>query len=179
MRHGPGMEQTTRPGVSYAMFAAAVTLGGSNFLAVRLSNRELDPFWGAGLRFSLAASIFVLIVLALRLPWPRGQAAHPHDRQRVAWHLHLLRAHVLGFGTGHGRDGHDRPSPGPAGDLAPCVGATTRTTQREGGRRVAPGCRRDHVDGDRARPGDALVHSPARSLGSDGVRRGKASSSPR
>ncbi|MGH8948865.1 MAG: DMT family transporter, partial [Acidimicrobiia bacterium] len=67
------MEHAMRPGRGYALFAAAVTLGGSNFLAVRLSNRELDPFWGAGLRFTLAAAIFVLIVLALRLPWPRGK----------------------------------------------------------------------------------------------------------
>ena len=67
------MEPTTRPGGGYVLFAAAVTLGGSNFLAVRLSNRELDPFWGAGLRFTLASLIFVVIVVALRLPWPRGR----------------------------------------------------------------------------------------------------------
>ncbi len=51
----------------------AVTLGGGNFLAVRFSNRELPPFWGAGLRFGLAALLFVVIVLALRLRWPRGR----------------------------------------------------------------------------------------------------------
>jgi drug/metabolite transporter (DMT)-like permease len=51
----------------------AVTLGGSNFLAVRVSNSELDPFWGAGLRFSLAALLFVIIALVLRVPWPRGR----------------------------------------------------------------------------------------------------------
>ena len=28
-----------------------VVVGGSNFVAVRFSNRELDPLWGAGLRF--------------------------------------------------------------------------------------------------------------------------------
>ncbi|HEX9847324.1 MAG TPA: DMT family transporter [Acidimicrobiia bacterium] len=52
---------------------AAVILGGGNFIAVRFSNRELDPFWGAGLRFTLAASLFVAIALALRLRWPRGR----------------------------------------------------------------------------------------------------------
>lgn len=56
-----------------AAFAAAVVLGGGNFLAVRFSNVELEPFWGAGLRFSLAAVAFVAIALALRLPWPRGR----------------------------------------------------------------------------------------------------------
>lgn len=54
-------------------FAAAVTLGGANFLAVRFSNRELAPFWGAGLRFALAAMLFVVIALALHLRWPRGR----------------------------------------------------------------------------------------------------------
>ncbi len=39
-------------------FAGAVLSGGSNFVAVRFSNRELDPLWGAGLRFALAAAIF-------------------------------------------------------------------------------------------------------------------------
>lgn len=59
-------------GFTLAAFALAVTLGGGNFLAVRFSNRELDPFWGAGLRFGLAALLFIVIVTALRLPWPRG-----------------------------------------------------------------------------------------------------------
>ena len=68
------MEQTARPGgLATAGFAAAVTLGGANFLAVRFSNRELDPFWGAGLRFSLAAVIFVVVCVSLRLAWPRGR----------------------------------------------------------------------------------------------------------
>lgn len=54
-------------------FAVAVTFGGGNFLAVRFSNSELPPFWGAGLRFGLAALLFVLIAVALRLHWPRGR----------------------------------------------------------------------------------------------------------
>ena len=52
----------------------AVTLGGANFLVVRFNNRELTPFWGAGLRFALAALLFVLIAAALCLRWPRGRA---------------------------------------------------------------------------------------------------------
>jgi drug/metabolite transporter (DMT)-like permease len=54
-------------------FAAATLLGGGNFLAVRFSNRELPPTWGAALRFTVAAAIFVGIALAMRLPWPRGR----------------------------------------------------------------------------------------------------------
>lgn len=60
-------------GFTLTAFAGAVTLGGVNFLAVRFSNRELAPFSGAGLRFSLAALLFVTIVVALRLRWPRGR----------------------------------------------------------------------------------------------------------
>jgi drug/metabolite transporter (DMT)-like permease len=50
-----------------------VWLGGGNFLAVRFSNRELDPVWGAALRFSLAALLFIAIVSVMRLRWPRGR----------------------------------------------------------------------------------------------------------
>ena len=54
-------------------FLGAVVIGGSNFVAVRYSNRELDPLWGAGLRFALAALVFGLLVAALRLALPRGR----------------------------------------------------------------------------------------------------------
>lgn len=54
-------------------FTGAVLIGGSNFVAIRFSNRELDPIWGAGLRFALAAAAFGILVLALRLPLPRGR----------------------------------------------------------------------------------------------------------
>ncbi len=60
-------------GSTLVAFALSVTIGGANFLAVRFSNRELDPLWGAGLRFSLAAALFVVIVCAMRLRWPRGR----------------------------------------------------------------------------------------------------------
>lgn len=56
-----------------AAFVGAVVIGGGNFLAVRFSNQELEPFWGAGLRFTAAALLFVAIVFALRLEWPRGR----------------------------------------------------------------------------------------------------------
>ena len=55
-------------------FAAIVLLGSVNFVAVRFSNRELPPFWGAGLRCAAASLLFFALVLALRLALPRGRA---------------------------------------------------------------------------------------------------------
>jgi drug/metabolite transporter (DMT)-like permease len=72
-------------------FTGAVVIGGSNFVAIRFSNRELDPLWGAGLRFTLAAAVFGLLFAALRLSLPRGRA------------LVLVAAYgVLAFGGAYG-----------------------------------------------------------------------------
>lgn len=67
--------------LTLAAFAAAVTLGGANFIAVRFSNQELQPFWGAALRFGAAALLFVIIALAMRLRWPRGR-----ELGLIAWY---------------------------------------------------------------------------------------------
>jgi drug/metabolite transporter (DMT)-like permease len=61
-------------GVTLVAFLAAVILGGSNAVAVRISNFELPPFWGAALRFSSAAVIFWGIVIIRRVKLPRGRA---------------------------------------------------------------------------------------------------------
>lgn len=55
-------------------FAGVVLLAGSNIVAVRFSNRELDPFWGAGIRFLGASLILWALVVAGRHPLPRGRA---------------------------------------------------------------------------------------------------------
>jgi drug/metabolite transporter (DMT)-like permease len=49
-------------------------LAGGNALCVRFSNRELDPLWGAGLRFALAAVSLFALMAVLRLELPRGRA---------------------------------------------------------------------------------------------------------
>jgi drug/metabolite transporter (DMT)-like permease len=67
------MEARQPGGFTIAAFAVAVTLGGANFLAVRFSNRELPPIWGAGMRFALAAALFIVIARLLRLRRPRGR----------------------------------------------------------------------------------------------------------
>jgi len=67
------MESARPDRITLGAFALMVLLGGSNFVAVRFSNRELAPFWGAGLRFVAAAVILFAIVLARRLKLPRGR----------------------------------------------------------------------------------------------------------
>jgi drug/metabolite transporter (DMT)-like permease len=55
-------------------FVFLVLLGGSNAVAVRFSNLELPPFWGATIRLAAAALIFWIIVAVRRIEAPRGQA---------------------------------------------------------------------------------------------------------
>jgi drug/metabolite transporter (DMT)-like permease len=57
-----------------AAFIAIVVLGGFNGVAVRFSNHELAPFWGAAIRFVLAAAVLFGIVAIRRVPIPRGAA---------------------------------------------------------------------------------------------------------
>jgi drug/metabolite transporter (DMT)-like permease len=60
-----------------AVFALVVLIGGTNFVAVRFSNRELPPFWGAGLRFVTAGALLVVFALWRRIPLPLGRALLP------------------------------------------------------------------------------------------------------
>lgn len=55
-------------------FAVETLLAGANGVAIRFSNRELAPIWGAGLRFALAAGLVLMIMLAFKLTLPRGRA---------------------------------------------------------------------------------------------------------
>ena len=54
-------------------FVMAILFAGNNAIAVRFSNVELPPFFGAAMRFSAAALILFLVVFLLRLPLPRGR----------------------------------------------------------------------------------------------------------
>ena len=44
---------------AFVAFVAYSVLAGGNAVGVRFSNQELDPFWGATLRFSLAAILML------------------------------------------------------------------------------------------------------------------------
>jgi drug/metabolite transporter (DMT)-like permease len=60
--------------VALVSFVAGSVLAGGNAVAARFSNRELEPLWGAGLRFALASLLALGIVAVMRLPLPRGRA---------------------------------------------------------------------------------------------------------
>ena len=67
--------QTKRPEkLTLIAFIISTILGGNNAIAVRFSNVELPPFFGAGLRFVVASLILFLIVLILRLQLPNGRS---------------------------------------------------------------------------------------------------------
>ena len=57
-----------------AAFVIAVIVLGVNFVAVRFSNQELPPFWGAALRFIIASLILFGIVSFRKIPLPQGAA---------------------------------------------------------------------------------------------------------
>lgn len=77
--------------VTLGAFAGAVLIGGSNFIAVKLSNDDLEPLFGAGLRFAAAALLLVAIMGAQRLAVPRGPDA-----------LGPALYGLLGFGVSYG-----------------------------------------------------------------------------
>lgn len=55
-------------------FVLFVLTAGGNPIAIRFSSLALPPFWGGAARLAVAAAIFWLIVLARRIPLPRGRA---------------------------------------------------------------------------------------------------------
>lgn len=90
---GIGDDRPSR-GPVFAAFVVLVVLAGGNAVAIRVVNRDLDPLWGATLRFSLAAASFAMVVLALRLPTPTPRA-------RLGAALYGLLFFAIGFGLVH------------------------------------------------------------------------------
>ena len=58
----------------FAFFLTAL-LGGGNSVAVRFSNVELAPYWGATIRLGSSALLFWLIVFLWRIPIPQKRDA--------------------------------------------------------------------------------------------------------
>jgi drug/metabolite transporter (DMT)-like permease len=63
------MDRTT-----IAAFLLMVLLAGGNAVGIKIASDELEPLWGAGLRFAASGLIFALIGAATRVPIPRGAA---------------------------------------------------------------------------------------------------------
>ena len=61
-------------GTVLGVFVLVTLIGGTNFVAVRFSNRELAPFWGAGLRFAIAGVLLLAYARWRRVPLPSGAA---------------------------------------------------------------------------------------------------------
>ena len=57
-----------------AAYAVMIVIAGSNFVAVRFSNQELPPYWGATLRFVVACALFFGVMWWRRAALPRGRA---------------------------------------------------------------------------------------------------------
>jgi drug/metabolite transporter (DMT)-like permease len=72
-----GETQQPGPGSNAVViaFLATVVIGGANFIAVKFSNAELEPLYGAAVRFSAAALILFGLARLRRMELPRGKAA--------------------------------------------------------------------------------------------------------
>jgi len=55
-------------------FLIGAVLSSLNPIAVKFSNLELDPLWGATLRFTFAAGLMLILMAILHLRFPRGRA---------------------------------------------------------------------------------------------------------
>jgi len=59
--------------VALSAFLAVAVLAGGNAVAIRVSLRELDPWWSAALRFVIAAVVLAGVVVTARMDWPTGK----------------------------------------------------------------------------------------------------------
>jgi len=70
----PSQEAGGLDRVTVLAAVVVIVLGGGNAIGIRFLVQELDPFWGAAIRFGAAAVLFLGYVAVRRLPLPRGQA---------------------------------------------------------------------------------------------------------
>jgi drug/metabolite transporter (DMT)-like permease len=63
-----------RDTIALVAFVTGAVLAGGNAVGVRVSNRELDPLWGASLRFLLAAGLLTAVMAHRKLALPRRRA---------------------------------------------------------------------------------------------------------
>lgn len=68
-----GVSASRPNGTVVAAFFAITVLAGINFIGVKFTVAELPPFWGAAMRFGLAAFLLAWFAVLTRLPWPHGR----------------------------------------------------------------------------------------------------------
>lgn len=76
--------------LTLAAFVLLIIIGGGNAVAIRFTNQELPPFWGAAVRFAPAAVLFVAVMAVMHAPLPRGRGL-----------VGALIYGVLGFGVSY------------------------------------------------------------------------------
>lgn len=84
-------------------FVAVIFIGGTNFVAVKFSNAELPPLFGAGIRFAAATLIFLGIMKARRMKLPRGRelaGAAVYGLLSVGMFYALLYFALIGLSAG-------------------------------------------------------------------------------
>jgi len=70
------LEPVNKPdNLALTAFFLIALFGGGNAVAVRFSNAELAPFWGATIRFAAAGFLFWLILFLRRIPLPQKRDA--------------------------------------------------------------------------------------------------------
>lgn len=74
MLHSRAISGPVRAALPLMAFAGVVLLIAGNIVAIRFSNRELAPLWGAGTRFLVAAFLFHALMRLRRVPFPRGRS---------------------------------------------------------------------------------------------------------
>ncbi|HEX2027804.1 MAG TPA: EamA family transporter [Nitriliruptorales bacterium] len=74
MATAPAALETRPDRPTVVAFAAVVLIGGTNFVAVSFSNRDLPPLYGAGLRFAIASLLFAVVIRWRGVPLPRGRS---------------------------------------------------------------------------------------------------------
>lgn len=86
------MDQRAAPsGLTIAAFVGTAIIGGANFVAVKFSNDELPPQFGAALRFGAAALLLFGYAAIRKIEIPKGRAA-----------VGALIWGALGFGLAYG-----------------------------------------------------------------------------
>ena len=138
-----------RERLTLACFVAGALLAGGNGVSIRFSNRELSPLWGAGLRFSLAAALLLVVMAVLRLPFPRGRAL-----------TGALLYGALNFGAAFASP--TSPSPVHAGRVRPSGLGPLSTLLLPWRNPVAPALRGGHRHPTRARRGNVTPMDPDR-----------------